>query len=148
MSYQGNQTIAYLISSLLGAGIYSFYAIQQYQRGGFASTTISSQWGTAMLVVIGIQIILSIVSAFLVTILQAIREREEKPSLADERDQLIELKANKIAYSVFGIGFLIAMITLAVGLRPLVMFNMLIVSLYTAAILGYIVQLSLYRRGF
>ena len=148
MSYQENRIIAYLISSLLGVGIYSFYVIQKYQEGSFDSTMISSFWGSVILIVIGMQIVLSIIAAILVSIIRAIVTREEEPALSDERDQLIDLKANRISFSVFGVGFVIAMITLATGMAPLVMFNLIVFSLFGAGIIGYITQLYLYRRGF
>jgi len=148
MSQSESRTVAYLISSLIGAVLYLAYAVQQYQDGSFNSDTISSSWGIAVLVVIGIQIVLSIISAILVSIGLAIKEREEVPELSDERDQLIELRANRISFSVFGVGFLIAMITLAAGLAPLVMFNLIVFSLFTGAISGYVSQLYRYRRGF
>ena len=148
MSQSESRTVAYLISSLVGAVLYLAYAVQQYQDGSFNSDTISSSWGIAVLAVIGIQIVLSIISAILVSIGLAIKEREEVPELSDERDQLIELRANRISFSVFGVGFLIAMITLAAGIAPLVMFNLIVFSLFTGAISGYVSQLYRYRRGF
>ncbi|KAA3644988.1 MAG: hypothetical protein DWQ07_16435 [Chloroflexi bacterium] len=148
MSYTGNQTIAYLVSSVLGAGIYSFFAIQKFQQGDVDVTTISRDWGSLVLIVIAVQVAISIVTAISVTIIQAIKTREPSPELSDERDKLFELRAGRISYSVFGVGFLIAMITLAAGLPPLVMFNIFVFSLYAAAIIGYLVQLYLYRRGF
>ena len=148
MSQSESRTVAYLISTLIGAVLYLAYAVQQYQDGSFNSDTISSSWGIAVLAVIGIQIVLSIISAIVVSIGLAIKEREEVPELSDERDQLIELRANRISFSVFGVGFLIAMITLAAGMAPLVMFNMIVFSLFTGAISGYVSQLYRYRRGF
>ena len=148
MSQSESRTVAYLISSLIGAVLYLAYAVQQYQDGSFNSDTISSSWGIAVLAVIGIQIVLSIISAILVSIGLAIKEREEVPELSDERDQLIELRANRISFSVFGVGFLIAMITLAAGMAPLVMFNLIVFSLFTGAISGYVSQVYRYRRGF
>ena len=148
MSQSESRTVAYLISSLMGAVLYLAYAVQQYQDGSFNSDTISSSWGIAVLAVIGIQIVLSIISAILVSIGLAIKEREEVPELSDERDQLIELRANRISFSVLGVGFLIAMITLAAGMAPLVMFNLIVFSLFTGAIRGYVSQLYRYRRGF
>lgn len=148
MSYQQNQTIAYLVSALLGVGLYSFYVIQQYQGGSLDSATITRFWGSLTLIVIAVQIVLSIITSILVTIIKAIATREEEPSLSDERDQLIELKANRLSYAVFGVGFVLAMLTLAAGLPPLVMFNLIVYSLFGAAIVGYIAQLYLYRRGF
>ena len=148
MSYQENRIIAYLISSLMGVGIYSFYAFQKYQEGSFDSETIASSWGSFILIVIGVQIVLSIVTSILVSIIRAIATREKEPTLSDERDQLIDLKANRISLSVFGIGFIVSMITLATGLQPLVMFNLIVYSLFGAGIIGYITQLYLYRKGF
>jgi uncharacterized membrane protein len=148
MTYQENRTIAYLISSVLAVGLYSFFAIQKYQEGSFDSTTISSFWGSMILVVIVVQIVLSIITSILASIIQAIATREEDFAQSDERDQLIDLKANRISFAVFGIGFLLAMITLAVGLPPLVMLNLIVFSLFGAGIVGYSTQLYLYRRGF
>ncbi len=148
MSQSESRTVGYLISSLIGAVLYFVYVVQQYQEGSLNSDTITSSWGIAVLVVIGIQIVLSIISAILISIGLAIKEREEVPELSDERDQLIELRANRISFSVFGVGFLIAMITLAAGLAPLVMFNLIVFSLFTGAISGYVSQLYRYRRGF
>lgn len=148
MSQSESRTVGYLISSLIGAVLYFVYVVQQYQEGSLNSATITSSWGIAVLVVIGIQIVLSIISAILVSIGLAIKEREEVPELSDERDQLIELRANRISFSVFGVGFFIAMITLAAGAAPLVMFNLIVFSLFAAAISGYVSQLYRYRRGF
>jgi uncharacterized membrane protein len=148
MTYQENRTIAYLISTLLALGLYSFLVIQKYQEGSFNSTTISSFWGSLILVVIVVQIVLSIIMSILASIIQAIATREEEFIQSDERDQLIDLKANRISFAVIGIGFVLAMITLAIGLPPLVMFNLIVFSLFGAGIVGYISQLYLYRRGF
>jgi len=148
MSYPENRTIAYLISSLAGAAIYFYYVIQQYLAGNFDSNTISSNWGSAVIVVIVVQVILSIILAILANIVQAIATREESPMLEDERDHLIELRADRVSFSVFGVGFVLAMITLAAGLPPLVMFNLIVFSVFGAAVLGYIARLYIYRRGF
>lgn len=148
MAYQESRVVAFLVSNLLGVGIYSYQAIRQYQQGSFESNTIGSFWGTLILMVILITVVLSVVLSILVSILQAIATREEEPELADERDQFIHLKADRVSYAVFGVGFVFAMITLAAGLPPLVMFNLIVYSLFGAAIVGYIVQLYLYRRGF
>ena len=148
MTYQGNRNIAYLISELISVVLYVYLALAKYQAETFNPQTISSDWGKLVLTVIGVQIGTSIVFSILITIIQAIRTREEKPELADERDRLIELKANNISFSAFGIGFLIAMITLAMGKPPLVMFHVVVLSIFGAFILGNIVQLYMYRRGF
>ncbi len=148
MSYQERQTIAYLISSMLVVAGYAVYLFQRYQAGSLDGTTISSSWGLVILTLVGAQIALSVLMSILITIVQAIRTREAQPELSDERDHLIELKAERISYAVFGVGFLIAMITLAAGLAPLVMLNVIVLSLFGAWMVGSLAKLYYYRRGF
>ncbi len=148
MNYQENRIIGYLISVLLAVGYYSFQVFQKYQEGSFDLTTISSSWGSIALIAIAVQIVLSILMGILFSVIPASTRREKDISLSDERDQLIDLKANRISFSVFGIGFVLAMITLATGLPPLVMFNLIVFSLFAGAISGYVSQLYRYRRGF
>ncbi|MEM7349043.1 MAG: hypothetical protein AAF485_32845, partial [Chloroflexota bacterium] len=80
--------------------------------------------------------------------IQAIITRDEEVPESDERDKFIELKANQISFTIFGIGFISAMITLATGMAPLLMFHIIVYSLFGASIVGYLIQLYFYRRGF
>lgn len=148
MNYQENRIIGYLISVLLAVGYYSFQVFQKYQEGSFDLTTISSSWGSVILIAIAVQIVLSIFMGILFSVIPASTRSEKNISLSDERDQLINLKADQISHAVFGIGFLIAMITLAIGLPPLVMLNLIVYSGFGAGIVGLITKLYLYRRGF
>ena len=148
MNYQENRIIGYLISVLLAVGYYSFQVFQKYQEGSFDLTTISSSWGSVILIAIAVQIVLSIFMGILFSVIPASTRSEKNISLSDERDQLINLKADQISHAVFGVGFLIAMITLAIGLPPLVMLNLIVYSGFGAGIVGLITKLYLYRRGF
>ena len=148
MNYQENRIIGYLISILLAVGYYSFHVFQKYQEGSFDLTTISSSWGSIALIAIAVQIALSIFMGILFSVIPASTRKEKDISLSDERDQLIDLKADRISHAVFGVGFLLAMITLAVNLPPLVMFNLIVYSGFAAGIVGFITKLYLYRRGF
>ena len=148
MNYQENRIIGYLISILLAVGYYSFQVFQKYQEGSFDLTTISSSWGSVILIAIAVQIVLSIFMGILFSVIPASTRSEKNISLSDERDQLINLKADQISHAMFGIGFLIAMITLAIGLPPLVMLNLIVYSGFGAGIVGLITKLYLYQRGF
>lgn len=148
MSYQEGRVIAYLFSILVGTGYYSYYLVQQIQQATADGNSITSYWGRTMLVSIVLSVVLTVVLTILVSIIQAVATRDEDPMLSDERDQLIELKADRVSFSVFGIGFLIAMIVLAFGGSPFIMFNIFIYSLFGSAIISCITQLFFYRRGF
>lgn len=148
MSYHESRSIVSLISSLLGGGLYAFYVIQRSAEPGYDPTTIISFWGTITLIAIAVTIGTNIILSILVTIVVAVAERDEEPDLVDERDRLFELKGNQVSFGVFGGGFVIAMILLAVGLPPLAMFHLIVFSLFGASMAASVTQLYHYRRGY
>jgi uncharacterized membrane protein len=148
MSYQINRVIAYMISNLIGVGVYAVLLSRSLQGGSLAESVIDSAYGRMILTVIGIQIALSIVLIIIVSIVQAVVTRDEDFDSGDERDNLIDLRANRISFSVFGVGYLLAMIALALGQPVAITLNMIVLSLFGAAIVGYVAQLFYYRRGF
>lgn len=147
MAYQQNQTIGILVSSLLGIAMYTFYMVQRTNSIDFDGS-ITSSWGWLVLGIIVFQVVAIIIVSILVAIAQAIITRDEDPILEDERDQLFELKSSRFAFSIFGAGFMLAMLSLAVGFPPIVMFNVIVYSLFGAGIVGYIARLYYYRRGY
>ncbi|MFK7803405.1 MAG: DUF2178 domain-containing protein [Anaerolineae bacterium] len=147
MAYQQNQTIGILISSLLGIGIYTFYMIQRTSSVEFDGS-ITSSWGWLVLGTIIFQVVAIIIVSILVAIAHAIITKDEDPILEDERDQLFELKSSRFAFTIFGAGFMLAMLSLAVGYPSIVMFNIIVYSLFGAGIVGYIARLYYYRRGY
>lgn len=148
MTYQEKHVTAYLISLLVGAGFYTVYLLQQIDADKFDSNTISSDWGFRVLLAIGVTIGATILMTIIMTLVQTIITQEDPITVTDERDQLIALQTDRIAFTVFGIGFVIAMLTLATGMTPLVMFNLIIYALFGASIVGTATKLYLYRRGF
>jgi uncharacterized membrane protein len=147
MGYQENQTVGYLISGFVGVGIFTYYLIQHTQQAGYDPTTISSRMGTLVLIIIGVQIVLNIAFAMAVSIIQAIITRDEDPVLSDERDNLIQLKTEQVAFTVFSIGFILAMLALATGFSQMIVFSTIVYSLLSATIIGFIAKLYLYRKG-
>ena len=147
-SYKERLIFGYMLGSIAGLWYYASFAIEQYKLGAFELMTIPSIWGTRFLVIIGIQIIASIVLSIIASIIHAIITREEDFGDDDERDKQIDMRANNISYILFSIGFVIAVITLSLGMSPLVMFNIIVFSLLLSGIIGFIVQLRIYKRGF
>jgi hypothetical protein len=148
LSYQERLVIGYMLGSFLGVGYFASFAIQQFKLGAFQLMTIPSSWGIHMLKTIAVQIVGTIIISILISIVHAIITRDEDFSEGDERDKLIDLKGNQVSFILFSLGFLASIITLAIGLPPLVMFNTIIFSLFISSIIGYIIQLRIYKRGF
>ena len=149
MSYHEKNSAMSLTTMLLLFGYYVLNMIQMVQHDALSPTGIFSLWLTVSVLGIIIHILTNIISYIAFHILRAVttNEIEEEPTFADERDRLIALKGTRNSYAVFSIGAFIAMMTLVLGMSPLVMFVLLIFAALTAQVVGDISRLYLYRKG-
>jgi hypothetical protein len=149
MTFQEKRMVASIFTTLLVFGIYFAAMIQMVQGGRFDGADASSLLGRSILILIVCSIILNIILTILFNIVFAIADRESNPSfVVDERDRLIELRANTISHYAFGAGFILSMVALAVGYSPFLVFNLIVASFGTASLVENAVQLCFYRRGF
>ena len=93
-------------------------------------------------------IVAKIIIYILFSIVNMIATREEEPSITDERDKLIELKATRNSLYVFGAGFLVAMGSLVMEMPPSAMFIILICAGIVSEMISDLSQFYFYRRGF
>ncbi|MBI5842014.1 MAG: hypothetical protein HZB19_18155 [Chloroflexi bacterium] len=150
MSYQEKNITVSLVTHLLIVGYYLVNLFQMHQAGGLVSTRVFSLWVIVIAAAIIINIIGSILTNILLSIVHAIKtgtEQEER-FIEDERDKLIGLKGIRASYITFSVGVLLAMLTFVFGQPPLVMFSLIIFFSIAAEIIGDISQLYFYRRGF
>jgi hypothetical protein len=150
MSFQQkNITVSLSIFSV----ILVFYLIrifQMVQGESFNSTNVFRLWGIiAIMAVIG-TILLTIFTHIASGIVHKVRTNEDPQieDIQDERDQTIDLKGIRVAYTFSSIGVALAMLTYVFGHPPLVMFSLLIFFGVLAQIASDIWRLVLYRRGF
>ncbi len=115
----------------------------------FDSATVFQFWGQAVLILIGVQIVLVIVGQIVLAIIHTIAaKKDDIPTFEDERDKLIELKAMRSTFIVFGVGFILSMIILAVGGQPISAPVIMLVGMMAADIMGNLSKLYFYRRGY
>jgi hypothetical protein len=88
-----------------------------------------------------------IVIHILFAIANRIITQEDMPDITDERDKLIELKCIRISHWIFILGFMLAMGSLAMGMKPYVMFLTLISSGFVASLASEVAKVIYYRRG-
>jgi len=105
-------------------------------------------WGKAFLILIPVTIVAQIIIHIVFFIINKIVTNEDVPTISDERDKLIELKAIRISHWVFVFGFMLSMGSQAFGMKPWVMFITLIFSGFIAAIVSEISKIYFYRKGF
>jgi uncharacterized membrane protein len=147
MSFQERRAIVSLISSIGITALYSSYMIQRYPDASAYSAEVFHFWGAFFLILIPVTIVAKIIIYIVFSIFNTIATREEEPSIVDERDRLIELKATRNSLYVFVFGFLVAMGTLVFEMPPSTMFAILIVSGVASEMVSELSQFYFYRRG-
>jgi hypothetical protein len=147
MSFQEKRSIVNLVSTILITAFYSAYMVQRFPAGNDYSPDVFHFWGAFFLILIPVTIVARIVIYIVFYILNTIATREEEPSIADERDDLIELKATRYSQYAFGFGFLLAMGSLVIDMPPSAMFIILICSGLVSEMVSEISQFYFYRRG-
>lgn len=150
MSYQEKNITVSLISQLLILGFYVVSLYQMFQEGGLVAGRVFGLWTTVILAAIVTNILASILTNIILTIFEAIKSKEysEPRFIADERDQLIELKGMQSGYITFSVGTLVSIIAFVVGQPALEAFNAIIFFAILAQIVSDISRVYFYRRGF
>ena len=147
MSYQERRAIVSLLSTILITAIYTAYMLQRYPKVSPYSAEVFRFWGKFFLILIPVTIVAKIIIHIGFSIINTVATREEEPDITDERDHLIELKANRNALYTFSIGFLVAMTSLVLEMPPSTMFSILIGAGIMSEVISDFSQFYFYRRG-
>jgi hypothetical protein len=148
MGNQEKQSIVSIIGSLLVIGFYSMYVYKNYIAGDLEVLNDFQFWGKSFLYLIPIGIVVQIVIHIVFAIANRIITQEDIPDITDERDKLIELKSIRISHWVFIFGFMLSMGSLALGMRPYVMFLTLISSGFLASLASEVAKIFYYKKGY
>ena len=134
MGHQEKQSFVSIIGSVLVIGFYSMYVYKNYIQADLELLNDFQFWGKSFLYLIPIGIVVQIVIHIVFAIANRIITQEDIPDITDERDKLIELKSIRISHWIFIFGFMLAMGSLALGMKPYVMFLTLISSGFLASL--------------
>ena len=148
MGHQEKQSIVSIIGSILIIGFYSMYVYRSYIAGNLEILNDFQFWGKSFLYLIPIGIVVQIVIHIVFAIANRIITQEDIPDITDERDKLIELKSIRISHWIFIFGFMMAMGSLALGMKPYVMFLTLISSGFLASLASEFAKIIYYRKGY
>ena len=147
MGHQEKQSIVSIIGSVLVIGFYSLYVYRHYIQTDPELLNNYQFWGKSFLYLIPTAVVVQIVIHIVFTIVNRIITQEDMPDFTDERDKLIELKSIRISHWIFIFGFMLAMGSLAVGMKPFVMFLTLISSGFLASLASEVAKIIYYRKG-
>lgn len=96
---------------------------------------------------IPIAIVAQIIIHIIFAIINKMVTNEDMPTTDDERDKLIELKSTRISHWIFTIGFMLAMGSQAIDMKPWVMFVTLISSGFLSSMVSELARFYFYRKG-
>lgn len=149
MSYQEKNITVSLVSHLLILAYYLLNLFPIIQSGEWIASELYGLWAIVIGVNILVTIIGTIMTNILLTIVEAIRSQkyEDPRFITDERDHLIELKGIRASYVTFSVGVLISVFAFIFGQPPLMMISLIFVFSILAEIVGDIAQIILYHRG-
>jgi len=150
MSFQEKNIAVSLSTFTVILGFYLIRVFQLVQSESFNATNVFRLWGIiAILAVIG-TILATIFTHIVGGVVHKVRTNEDPhiEDIQDERDQIIDLKGTRVAYTFSSIGVALSMLTFVFGQPPLVMFSLLIFFGVLAQVIADISRLTLYRRGF
>ena len=120
---------------------------QGHQQGRFDLTEDFSKWGIIFLNFILVSIAARTIIYIIFHIINAIATREEEMPVTDERDKLITLKATRNSYYVFSGGFVLSIISLALGMPVYGIFIAFVAFGLVAEIIDNGSQIYYYRKG-
>ena len=164
MFYKTKRTIVSILTGILLMAAYCIYVFGKVQSGTVAGDDMKF-WASTILIFIGIGVVAMIVIQILFHILLSIalavktqvqtgkcddKEIErtiELDMVEDEMDKLIALKSMRISYGFVGVGFVAALVSLAINCSPAVMINILFASFYIGSLVEAITQLHFYKKG-
>lgn len=132
MTYYSKKAIVSGISSI---AVFIFFYLDVMEKtaslsvGSFASL---KQWGMFFIYLLLAEIAVKIIVMIIFNMINTMITRESEPTIVDERDQLIELKAVRNFCFTFAAGFFLAMSALALNQPMNVMFLILAFSFITA----------------
>ena len=139
MSFQEKST---WVSLAVNSGIFGFYFYH-----AFAVLGNPEALDRGLIVLFVGLVILTIIVQTVSHILLSLMYRKDEQAGIDERDKLIELKANRVSYIILAGGVWLTFFGLMVLPIQIVLANILMAFFIISEVVGYGVQLYYYRRG-
>lgn len=143
---------------------YCIYAYGKYKSGTIAADNIRF-WAGSILIFIAICIVSAVIVQIVFHILlsvaivvqrtsqntecddQKIRKTIKAEMVMDEMDKLIELKAMRVGFITAGTGFVVALVSIVLGFSPVIMINIMFISICVGSLFEGFTQLYFYRSG-
>lgn len=147
MSYQERRAIVSLLTTMLSSGVYLYYVWQRYQNGQFEQTAEFAFWAWSIVLFVPFQVVIKVIMEVVFIVIHIVATKKEEPTIQDEFDRLIDLKAVRNFSNMFMLGFFLSLGTLILNMPPYSLFLGFLLSMMLAGVILDVSQIYFYRNG-
>lgn len=145
MSYQQQRSVAAIVTGLIVVVVYFWMTLSRLEAVGPDTEALLRFWAASILIMVPVGVVASIVTAILAAIVYRIIAGEDPPTIEDERDRIIELKANQVSQAIFVLVFVGSMVPVVLGASVTGMFLVLVGGGFLAHVVGEVARILMYR---
>jgi len=148
MTYQDRNTVVSILMNLAVSAFVILRLLDMNASGLFDGPDAVNNWARAVIWLIPLGIVGTIIGTILFNIVFAIATNQPKTSfIIDERDKLFERRGSIAIIAFAGVGFVCAVIALALDASALTGFNIIYFGMALGALAADIIKFASYRRG-
>ena len=149
MSFEERNTLAFIVVSLIVGAIFALRIQAAFSAGMFVGDGGLMVWARMALWIIPVGIVLCIGGVILTHIAYAVLTQDRDGRMqTDERDQMIALRGLQVTLVVLSGGVIGTLGLIASGWSALIALNALLFGCWLSDLIGNLVKLYFYRRGF
>lgn len=145
MVYQSKKTFVLLITNVV---IFFYLYLDHLNKLHSNQQDFLSLWGVFFLKLLVVLIITNIIVLIIFNIVNNMFSKNKAPTISDERDRLIELRAVRNLCFIFAFGFFLAMGALAIHQPISTMFTILAFTVLVSGTVSYASYIFYYERGY
>ena len=145
MSYQQQRSVAAIVTGAIVLAVYFWISFNRLEAVGPNAEALVRFWAASILILVPAGVVAAIVTAILGAIVYRITAGEDPPTIEDERDRTIELKANQVSQAIFVLAFVGSMVPVVLGASVTAMFVVLVVGGFIAHVVGEVARILMYR---
>lgn len=152
MTYQEKRSFTYIITNLIAMTVYGLIVYNRFQAGNYEVDNLMKFWAVRILwyipVIIGVRIVVEILLNIFQAISNEVQGKEQEDlGITDERDKLIEHKADRISMFLFAVGFVLALFSQVFDHSVHVFFITIIGFGTISEVVSELLKVRYYRRG-
>lgn len=145
MIYQSKKALVLLVSNVV---IFFYLYLGHLNKLQLNQADVLSLWGGFFLTLLLVLVISNIVVLIIFNLLNDMFSKNKAPTISDERDRLIELRAVRNFCFLLAFGFFLAMGALAIHQPISTMFTILAFTVFVSDVISYVSYIFYYERGY